>query len=62
MLVEKSFPSKYTVDVIRKDLEAGKYTLNDIATYFGDADEDVHLNVNCLFSIILSFEDPIITS
>lgn len=39
MVKEKGFPAKYTVESMKGSVEKGTYTVNDIATYFGDANE-----------------------
>ena len=39
MLKKKGFPKKYIVKRIRADLTDANYSLKDIATYFGDANE-----------------------
>lgn len=35
----RGYPKKYTAEVVKQDLRDGKYKLEDIATYFGDANE-----------------------
>lgn len=35
----KGYPEKYTAEVVKKDVEAGKYGVEQVAKYFGDANE-----------------------
>ncbi|MBK9450962.1 MAG: hypothetical protein IPN95_16455 [Bacteroidetes bacterium] len=36
-LKESGFPEKYKAAGIKNDIKAGKYTVKDVAEYFGDA-------------------------
>ena len=40
-LKQKSFPKKYTVDQVKKDVREGKYGPQDIAEYYGSANDDL---------------------
>ena len=38
-LEKEGYPKKYTPEIVKKDVRAGKYTLQDLTEYFGDANK-----------------------